>query len=406
MGFSVVTTKQTDVLPFLSLFILLFSQPVLAESGRDLFNAVRPQTGSSFCYKRFGDLDEVKAVFAVPSFKPLLQGKSSPEFVDAVQSWSSDLLIKIILQLEQEYLSRCPDPKWLQGVSSHLKRAYLRKLGLPDDRLLEDSLDTIFRSLFVPFDEFGALQSNIQKMLPPVEPVDVIQKTYGTSGTVVQGVLVMASEKEAFELAAFVTKICAGKADCPFWNRNLIYRVNFVGTSGAAAYIPETAVLTLSRELFSPFHLLHQIVVMHELAHAAERSAWLSERKRWTETFVRFSGWKRTKLGKFEVPEGEPALLVEDELVKLSKTSNFSILPDKILPPRKTSEGEKDGFLMAKTVRETKRQNDLSEDLADHVALFKLFPERFCVQGKSIAPQKHAWIRKNLFPETPALKCP
>jgi hypothetical protein len=173
--------------------------------------------------------------------------------------------------------------------------------------------------------------------------------------------------------------------------------------SPLAAYIPETATLVLSSDLVEHPSLLTHVVITHELVHLAVREAWLASRKDWAAEFASFSGWKRSAKGKLELKVQELGPGPQDELAKLSASSAFSILPDPVLGVKR-----KEGFVMAKAYRESRESQEPAEDLADHAAIYRWAPERYCYAGKVLAPKKFGWVAENIrFSDyvRPSLSC-
>lgn len=351
---------------------------------------------NSTCQKRLEILPESSLLFSKPEVGKYLSGTLTPAFLRvSFKSWSTDLLVKVILELEQEYLIHCPTPK-VDSLVAELKRVYLSRLGVAADHLSEGITDEFFRGLIVLRDDVEGLRSKIVPFLnlnrsPTFQKL--LSTLYGYS-IQYQGVTIVGGNEGLFkQLQRWVDSLCGGAKDCLFWNAVSLYKVVLTPEKGLAAYLPEVAELVLSHDLLKNPSDLHRFVVVHELSHIAERSGWFFLGKEWKKEFEVFSTDKITVLNQNR----------EDALTRNSVGSSYSILPDPIVIGRNPSTA--DGFVLARTWREVAERKDVSEDLADHVSAFVVAPTRFCFQGKPIASRKHEWIRKNLFPKAQALSC-
>lgn len=356
------------------------------------------------CAERAKEFSEFRLLLALPEFKEFLEspstlrGKLSP----VLQAWSTDLLVKVVFQLEQELRPACkPFPRNLEKLSSELKTIYLSKIGIPAGN---DS-DKRFRA-FVSLKEDAI---RIQKLLSQMkiktklDTLSLVKLVYGNA-VLLKGVWILSPHPiNVKKWEAFLVEVCPN--DCPFWDPLVLYRVSLAAEPGVAAFVPEVSNLVLSEDLIETSNLLHKVVVLHEFAHVAERRAWLRDRLPWLEEFRKYSGWKKSESGEWSADVLKSEEPRNDELTKLSASSPYSILPDPVYLAQTVLGKNVDGFVMAKGYEQSIRENDPAEDFADHVAIYRFFPERFCFNGKPIAPQKFAWVNKHLFSLTPKIPC-
>lgn len=377
-------------------FALVLSSLATAKPEAGSYAWFRSQVKSPVCRARLEKMEEFRQLFALPSFRGALVTGDGEPLIDALQGWSSDLLVKIVLSVEQDYLVVCPEHKKAEAVLHPLRRAYLAQLGLPENRYTEADARRLYRALVVLKDEVPVLRQRLIAVREkPVE--ELVAGAFGGASDV-RGVWLLSRDKRhAAALEEALAEACRNLAACPFWDERLLYKTMVTGERGVAAYLPELAVLILSRELLDDRNPLHRLVLLHELAHVAERGAWVLQRKDWKTAFAALSGWSQDKSGQWTVKTRQPASARADELTALSRGSAFSILPDAIYLGEAGEKGEKDGFVLGKSYEESLKRNDPSEDLADHVAAFVVAPERFCFEGKVIAPKKFAWVAKNVF---------
>ena len=137
-----------------------------------------------------------------------------------------------------------------------------------------------------------------------------------------------------------------------------------------------------------------------------ESNARLSKGENWAQAFSVFSDWKKDALGKWTAEVRRAEHSHQDELTRESLGSPFSLGSDPVyLAFKDALGGEHDGFITGKSYTESVKRQDLSEDLADHAAFFRLLPERYCFEGKNLAPRKMAWVADHLFPHSPIPNC-
>lgn len=353
------------------------------------------------CALRVAAITELKRVTEIPGGNQLLSGgQVSEAFRLGIKEWSSDLLAGLTLQIEQEFLSVCPSGTSLPTLVRELKQAYLQKLGLAPARYEAKELDPLFRGLLAKGSDHFRIGNALRGLGGKITAKQALTKVYGAS-QLHQSVAIVGGKGLGQAVRDLVSEICDGSGPCAFWDPVALYKVVVVPQDGLAGYIPELATLAVSERLFSEPTRLHRVVVLHELAHAASSAAWYRERREWPEEFAKLSGWKvsETKGPQLTVRRG-PAQH-EDQLTAQSAHSAFSLLPDPIVVP----DNGGDGFVTGRSYSESQNQGHVSEDLCDHIAVFRYAPERFCFRGKPLAPLKYEWIRKNVFPGAPPLQC-
>lgn len=342
------------------------------------------------CDKRFAEVSEFRLLSALPDYPSLAAtGKATPRFEAALASWSTDLVIKIVLGMEQEYLgANCPARPGLSAALGSLKRAYLAKLGIATRSLKDPTIDRLFRSFLVLKDDVEALRKKIAKKGMPKRAADLPKAVYGSASDLDGVAVVGASAEAARGLKGFVESVCHGRELCPFWSSLVLYKCIVSPEAGLAAFLPEMAVLVVSEKLLTERNGLHDLVLLHELAHVGERGAWVRSRRDWRKEFESLSGWTETKDGKLAAKVEELKVTRDDEIARLSRGSPFSILPDPVI----LGTGGKDGFVLARSYRESVARGDASEDVADHVAALFVAPGRYCLEKKPIAPHKWKWV--------------
>lgn len=377
---------------------------------KDVWPLLEKKLTDAGCQKRAKEFSEFRLLLAVPEFQDALANeKALPKLRPVLKGWSSDLLLKVALQLDVELRGGCvPFPPFFEDLTLELKRAFLERLGVPTDGVPPRDVDYLFRGL-VSLKEDAARFTQVLEKAKLKKPVKrTLLKLFFHDVTELDGVVVVGNKpfpKKQFK--AFLKEACPDVTNqCPFWDSRVIYKVVVTSEPGIAAYVSEVATLVLSESLFEPLNRLHKVVLLHELAHVAERSAWLVRRQAWMAEFAAFSGWKRADSGEWSANvEKLPDSTRNDELTKLSATSPFSILPDPVILAKGVTGKDLDGFVLAKGYEESVRENDPAEDLADHVAVYRFAPERFCYGGKNIAPQKFQWITEKIFKKPPVLSC-
>ena len=352
------------------------------------------------CRERLDALEDARLLLALPGISDWAsRGGRSKALDGPLAGWSNDLRVRVVLLLEQEFAGRCPIPAVLQNVVGRLKQAHLGGLGLKVGGLSAAERDRLFRGLVILQNDVSAVRERVKILKPVKEARAVLAYLYGGVAWV-RGVPVLGSGAalDGPALGSRIGELCRGK--CGYWDPRALYRVLIVPEEGIAAYVPETATLVLSRAIVDPPNLLHRVVLLHELAHASALMERLRTGRDWEKEFAAFSGWKQTD-GKWSAAVGPSAGSRDDELTRLSVRSAFSILPDPVIPGKN---GE-DGFAIAKAYRASLEQGP-GEDFADHVAVYRWLPERFCAEARGVAPRKLAWLRANSgFPGVPPLAC-
>lgn len=384
----------------LRLALLLFLLVTPALSVEDVVSqeesVVSALAGSkSECRDRLKGIDEFRFLLAHDPFRAWASSPKGPRWEGHLKTWSTDLLLRLVLTLEQELLTVCQATAKTDKLITYLKDEYLRRLGAQKFARAIDR-DFAFRGLVVLKDDAAALTKKLATVPASLGILDFLKRLYGSAFRVRGALVVGASEAERAELERRLQELCP--SSCAFWNDKVIYKVLVVPEEGIAAYVPEIAVLVISSGLLQGPNLLHEIVLLHELVHVAEKDAWIRKREDWVATFRHFSGW-REENGKWIAGFREGGVR-EDKLSLLSRGSAFSILPDPVL----LGVEAQDGFVLAKSFRESQAHGP-SEDLADHAAIYRLFPERFCYSGKNLAPRKMDWVARTVFGESPKTAC-
>lgn len=315
--------------------------------------------------------------------------------------WGEEFIGAAALDLDQRVLSVCPDAG-LSELRHELHVAYLAKLGW---KLPTKDAALLFKGLLNAGEEAKTVKSAVAAVAakPGAEKksaLELLSEIYGQA-LLVDGVLVVGAKPLPVDaIKAIARRACKGMEVCPFWDPAFVGRVTILPVKGFAAYVPELATLRLSQDLLKQFTALRQLVSLHELAHAAQFRAKQRTGADWAQVFAAFSQWKETA-GALETPARPIDAKWNDELAKESIGSSFSLAPDPVFP----AVGRLDGFVFAKSERETKRAKDVGEDLADHIAAYLVAPERFCYLAKPVAPGKYAWIAKEVFGKNVKLSC-
>jgi len=305
-------------------------------------------------------------------------GPLKPLPADAA-TWSTDLYVREVLDLSQRHLPKCPGKTDLKKRIAELQSLYLKRLGLK-----RTTPDRLFRLLI-------AGREDVEGLRLAATDLHALEKKTQWIGNIP---LLGATATGVRNFEALLASL--GIARNRFWDDRVLYKITVIQRDGVAAFIPELATLVVSKSLLElPTHLNH-LVLLHELAHTVEHSAFLFQGEDWKKEFAKFSGWPAN----FELKVETLSKIRADDLTQLSEKSPFSLLPDSVIAP-----AGKDGFVFAKAYRATKEQKDVSEDIADHIAAFALAPERFCFNEKPLAPGKYAWVKKKVFPDAEDLKC-
>jgi hypothetical protein len=320
-----------------------------------------------------------------------------------IDGWSDDFLVAAALELEQRVLSRCSEPA-LGRLLTEIQQGYLRKVGWVDTSK-ETAL--LFKGLLNTGEESATVRERVGKLTAAQKKesaLKVLALVYGDAA-ILSGVLVVGAKPlPLVPLQTLVQKVCGRKKPCPLWDSASLARVAILPVSGFASYVPELASLRLSRELLEKDNRLHQLVIAHELAHSAQARSRNLTGVDWRIAFAKFSEWKRTEAG-WVTPVRATENQWADAYDNASLGSSFSVLPDPVMLSFQEEERKVDGFVFARSERETKRAGDVGEDLADHIAAYILAPERFCFRGKPVAPQKFEWVAREVFGQTQVLRC-
>jgi hypothetical protein len=345
-------------------------------------------------------------VAELPQLASLEKGSAPAPIKEALGAWSSDLLARLGTALEVDYRAGCPATPAVAALLLEIRRTYLTKLGLPAAEFPPDKVGSLFSALVVQSPDLDALRKKLAAGPLDVEDVPLVERAFGSAGKVAGVWVVGGSAAVRATLQTWRQVLCDAKSPCPFWDIPFLGKVVITSQKGIAAYVPELATIVASEELFAKPHLLHQLVFSHELGHVAERSARIREKQDWTKSFAEFSGWSRQSDKKWTAQVKEIAPARQDKLTELSAGSSFSLLPDPVLVGERSGK-PLDGYVLAKSYRESVEHSDPAEDLADSLVVYRLFPERFCFDGKPLAPRKYAWIARQIAGVKRAtLQCP
>ena len=347
-------------------------------------------------------MKEFHLLFGLPSFRTFLKaGTGESVLQESLLKWSSDLLVKIAIEAEQHFLSRCPPPPRFAEALDQVKAAYLKGLGVTS-KFSSAERAILFRGLAVEKKDVPDLRRKIEGLAYDSTALSLLAKLYGAKIGDFNGVLLISpKESQGAVIRKLVAGWCGNSSPCPLWNSTVLYRVVLVRKVGLAAFVPELGVLYLSDEIVDNPRLLENLVFVHELAHVAARAARVVDENDWELAFAELSGWKRNKGGSLELEVNSLAPERRDILSQMANQSPFSFLPDPVLVSKATGEG----FVFARSFRESKKRGDISEDIADHLAAYVIVPERFCFAGKPIASKKYEWIAHSVFGKTTKLEC-
>ncbi len=312
-------------------------------------------------------------------------------------TWSSDLLLHLVLLLQQGLAKACAELP-IDPLVAELQSAYLKQLGLDPKRFTDADRDIAFRAFMASRDDHPAIAAKLKKAKGRTA-LELARAVYGHAESY-RGAVVVGSRAAPHKvLNAVVGELCPSQ-ECPFWDRRVIYKVLVTEHGGLAAFVPETASLVLSRKLLADDTPLHRLVLIHELAHGAARRADLIGQTGWVVEFSAFSGWG--------LPDLQPVVAARnrgDRLGKLSKGSPFSLLPDPVITSVTANGKTFEGFALGRTFARVASSGDTSEDFADSVAAYVAAPERFCYKNKPIAEKKFQWIGQRVFGRTTPLHC-
>ncbi len=307
-----------------------------------------------------------------------------------------------VLELEQGLRDDCFSPEIKKSVF-FLKQLYLKRLGVRANNLGKLEADRLFRGLLVQEKDISDLQKTIAQMkdhdILPIEKY--LGKLYGYD-LYAMGVEIVGGNANLVDtMLRMLDDVCPPEMSfCGFFDMDVLYKVLLVPQNGMAAYFPDRATLILSQALFESPTLLSKVIFVHELAHVWERSETVRGSNP-LEEFSKFSGWKKV---------GSKLLLVSppvdrgprnDTLTELSVGSAFSLLPDGVL----VGQGSFDGFVTKRSYETTKERGDVSEDLADHLAILRYAPHRFCFEKKNIASAKTEWLLTRALPRLAKIDC-
>lgn len=378
---------------------LLFGASAFAKQPVTFYSALRESFKTPVCRDRFDRLRSLQEILSkIPYLPAPLKLESSSWF----QSLSSERLLEWSLSLEQGVLVHCKDSRTVSEFVAELKGLYLSRFQIESGRFTPEDKERLFRGFILRESDIPTLKRDLTKIKSKKPTAQQLLGTAFGSAKSVRGVEVVGNTEEGEKtLESVLGEICPMTEPCRFWDSRVLYKGVVTTEPGIAAYIPEVATLVVSVSLLEKPNLLKKIILLHELTHVATRSVLLYEGKDWDEEFRLFSGWYKNKEGEWRAKVRKALTPREDGLTKLSQGSAFSILPDTVYVG--VYDGY-DGFVLGKGYEQS-LQVGPEEDLADHVAIYKYYPERFCYQGDRIAPKKFEWISKWVFDFKPKLSC-
>lgn len=315
-------------------------------------------------------------------------------FLGAIpDSWTTDYLITLALEVQRQWIPHC-DSGAAQGFLRKIKTAYLQRLGLKPAAAAK--VDPAFALFIGNKTERERIESILRTA--PDESLDAVaERVYGKFGYL-RGVPILGVESWKLPAIEMVLgKMCGARSPCPFWDPRNLLQVRFTPDPAMASYVPRLGTLVLSRSLIDAPNFLTQIVIGHELAHAAIRSFEWQKDQTLVDSFAVKFGWKRDGEG-WTPPATKRIGKREDAVTRYSKDSDFSVIPDDVLV---TDTADRDGVLFAKSIRAAR----VEEDLADTIAAYQLLLERFCFEKKPFAPARFAWVAKEVFKENRMLGC-
>lgn len=217
-------------------------------------------TGFSFadCKRAKNELNEAKLLFALN------------DDWSKLETWSPDLLTRIILEIRGPYLSYCSDAKFEQ-MASRLESIYLKKLLGSNPKESEHA--KLFRGLLTLKDDFEKLKAKIETEKIKITTFEDLKRIY-PSVTEHRGIVFVAESKVDFKALKELFDEIEAKSQKPalLSDPATLLKVLITDTSGVAAFIPEIGILVLSKDLIEDLNTLKKIVIAHELAHVAEKA--------------------------------------------------------------------------------------------------------------------------------------
>ncbi len=163
----------------------------------------------------------------------------------SLAKWSTDYLLKLVLDVEQNYLQHCPDGPRESSIL-RVKQAYLERLGVRLNRISPREQGILFRGLITIEERSAPLKRSVVKQPSPRTALPHLKSIF-KSASLLRGVVVLGgSKKERAQLEAFIADVCGSAAECRFWNPLSLYKVVLTDEGSIAGYIGETAELVLS----------------------------------------------------------------------------------------------------------------------------------------------------------------
>lgn len=361
-----------------------------------------------FCQTRLRSLPEAPILLSDPPLRAILQG-APPGSSPLGKGWSSDLLVELVSELERTLGVACPLPLSFRKVVTLLKAEYLARLGVPTPTTFdEETRDALFRALVVEQKAIPELKRKVAATAfpTPLDPVVAVKSLYGQSAIRYGATWIIGKDPQLFpRLQKKIETWCDRSFPCPLWDAGHLYRVLVTEQEGLAVYVPELAVMLLSEKILREENLLHDLVIAHELAHlAVYRRKRLPDGEPLEKDFAGVAGWQKRQSHWSATVEEGPAR--QDVLTELAaKDSAFPLLPDPVLRLKSKGAGSGEGFLLARSYRESIKRNSYAEDLADTIAAAVVVPERFCWNGRPLAPQRHRWVKRYFLPAAITPSC-
>src|SRR4051812_9571622 len=118
---------------FLAVGLFSFGGELRAQNSA--YFQFRHAAGSKVCKERLDTLKDLKALFDLSELKSFLDKGTSEPLQKRLSTYSTDFLIKLSLELDQNYGVLCPEHKKAGALRDQFERAYLAQLGLEQSKL-------------------------------------------------------------------------------------------------------------------------------------------------------------------------------------------------------------------------------------------------------------------------------
>src|SRR4051812_7954323 len=107
------------------LFFLVAASPIYGDAATSFAKFKSSLTPE--CQERLSAVKEFPLLASIPEVaEALAAGKSRKAVDEAIEKWSSDLLLKLTLDLESEFLSKCGKATHVPSLVAALKTNYLK----------------------------------------------------------------------------------------------------------------------------------------------------------------------------------------------------------------------------------------------------------------------------------------